>query len=386
MARREGEDRWLRGTVRVVKDEKAYVEFEDGVFDLATELRRPDDEPRLALEEAPPAQYVMGDRVLGRWLDLWWYPGTILSHEQGRYQVQFDDGDRGALLDRQLLPLQLEVGEAVQCRPKGQMQLAYKAGSVTHVAGEIFDIEYEDGDVEQNTHISRVRLWRCPVSPAEFPFHEGDRVLVNAAEGYWYPADILSIESDRIVVHYLLGGEGMVTPELVKSLEVKPGLRVEGRWRGGNAFFLGRIAQQRGERLFLKYDDGDEEWTTIRLIRLVDDVPPPVSTTPSGSWKAGDRVLACWSGNGLWYVGVIRGVQDGRYHVVFEDGDQAHVSADQIAAVDFPVGSKVMAPRPGQPSYVPAQVRRFDGMRVLLRYDDGMEVMVDVRHVCVQRG
>jgi hypothetical protein len=276
LARRDGDDRWLPGTVRLIKEGKHYVQFDDGVFELATALRSPQTPPPLPAAVHEPAVHGTGDRVLGRWLDLWWYPATILYEENGRYQVQFDDGDQGLLMDNQILPLQPEVGEAVQCRPKEEVQLRYRPGRITRVAGEVLDVEFDDGDGETNTSVSRVRLWRCPVVVTDFPFHEGDRVLGALPDGYLYPADLLISDSDRVVLQFLNGIQGAVTPELVSALSVETGMRVEGRWRGGQEYFPGEIDRLKGERLHVRYDDGDEEWTTVRLIRIPDPNNPPV--------------------------------------------------------------------------------------------------------------
>jgi hypothetical protein len=390
LARREGDERWHKGVIRFLKGENVYVEFEDKVFELATEVRSLSAPPELAPEEP---RYATGDRVLGRWLDLWWYPATVLFREGGRYHVQFDDGDRGALLDSQVLPLAVEVGDAVQCRPKEEMQLAYRPGTITRVARETLDVEYEDGDSETNTNISRIRLWRCPRPVERFDFNEGDRILARVADDCWYPADILTIDGDRVTLQYLAGAQGFVTPELIKPLEVGVGLRVEGRWRGGDTYFPGVIDQERGERIHIRYDDGDGEWTTVRLIRIPEaPAPEPLVSVPgksaggAGGWRVGDRVLACWSRNGLWYAGTVRGAEADSYHVLFDDGDQTWVKADELAALELPAGTRVLAPRPGRLGYCPAEVRSFDGVRVRLRYEeDGGEESVGLRSICLQR-
>jgi hypothetical protein len=272
LARRDGNERWIPGIIRLVRDGKHYVEFDDGIFELATELRAPET----MSPPHEPAAHATGDRVLGRWLDLWWYPATILYEENGRFQVQFDDGDRGNLLDGQILPLHLEVGEEVQCRPKEEVRLMYRPGKITRVAGEILDVEFDEGDAETNTTVSRVRLWRCPALLAEFPFHEGDRVAGLLPDGYRYPADLLIHDGDRVVLHFLNGMQVTLTPELVSKLSVQAGMRVEARWRGGDDYFLGIVDQLQGERLHIRYDDGDHEWTTVRSLRIPDeDGPPP---------------------------------------------------------------------------------------------------------------
>jgi len=57
------------------------------------------------------------------------------------------------------------------------------------------------------------------------------------------------------------GGTGWVLREQVAALDLPVGLRVLARWKMGAHFFPGVIAEVKGERLFIKYDDGDKEWT-----------------------------------------------------------------------------------------------------------------------------
>jgi hypothetical protein len=210
----------------------------------------------------------VGDRVLGRWFDLFWYPGTILAIGTKGYHLLFDDGYQRVVQDVGLMPLNIEEGEEIFIRPKNQAALEYPPARVTRVNGEMIDVEFEDGTRETNQKISRARLWRCPVGIKVFPFEEGERVWARDIDTYTYPAEILSIDGDKIVVHFLDGPERMLTPELVKRFEVKVGTAVECRWKGGPVYFRGKISVLEGDRVHISYDDGDKEWNTVRLIRL----------------------------------------------------------------------------------------------------------------------
>ena len=136
------------------------------------------------------------------------------------------------------------------------------------VSGEVIDVELDDGTQETNQKISRARLWRCPVRVTSIPFEEADRIMAQDVDGYTYPAEILSIDGDKVVVHFLDGPERMLTPELVKPFALKAGMSVECRWKGGQTYFPGKLTQVEGDRAHIAYNDGDEEWTTIRLVRL----------------------------------------------------------------------------------------------------------------------
>jgi hypothetical protein len=210
----------------------------------------------------------VGDRVLARWWDLFWYPGSLLAIGERGYHVLFDDGDQRIVRDIHLMPLAVEEGETLFARPKNQPQRIYLPATVTRVQGESLDLDFEDGNSESNTRISRARFWRCPVGYGSFAFEEGERVLAQDIDGFTYAAEIVSIDGDKIVVQFLDGPERMLTPELIRRFELKVGMAVECRWKGGQNFFPGKIATLEQERVFINYDDGDKEWTSVRLVRL----------------------------------------------------------------------------------------------------------------------
>ncbi|MBV8909539.1 MAG: hypothetical protein JOZ89_02145 [Gammaproteobacteria bacterium] len=212
----------------------------------------------------------IGDRVLARWLDFFWYPGTILNMGTRGIHVFFDNGEQLVVQEIALMTLIVEDNEQIFIRPKDEPQRMYSPATVIRTHGELIDVEYEDGTHETNTRVSRGRFWRCPVGISGFVFEEGDRVLCFDCDQCIYPADIVSIDDDKVVVQFLDGLERMVTPELVKRFDLKPGMKIESRWSGGPHYFPGTVSKVEGERLFVKYEDGDEEWTSIRLFR----VPP----------------------------------------------------------------------------------------------------------------
>lgn len=51
-------------------------------------------------------------------------------------------------------------------------------------------------------------------------------------------------------------------------LELPPGTRLSARWRGGPQYYPGSVSQADGERVHIRYDDSDEEWTTAEMVRV----------------------------------------------------------------------------------------------------------------------
>jgi hypothetical protein len=57
----------------------------------------------------------------------------------------------------------------------------------------------------------------------------------------------------------------------------------------------------------------------------------------------GDTVFAWWEPNQAYFVGTLVEEEGNRWHVVFEDGDNTWVSPGQIQPVNVRVGSQVFA-------------------------------------------
>ena len=282
-------DNFFPGTINLQKGETILVRYDHGEEEWTSvsmvRVQRPianvDPSTMTGLLNMPVKQNVdlgepvkdsnwrLGDRVLARWLDFYWYPGTVLAIGELGIHVLFDNGEQRVVQEIMLMPLTIEEGEHLFVRPKNEPEKVYTLAIVTRVHGETMDVELEDGTHENNLRVSRARFWRCPVGVSHFPFEEGDRVLALDCDECIYPAEIVAIQDEqRVLVQYLDGPERLLTPELVRRFEIKPGLRVESRWGGGPNYFVGKLAKVEGERILVKYDDGDEEWTSIRLFRI----------------------------------------------------------------------------------------------------------------------
>jgi hypothetical protein len=279
--RAKGGQVYLPGTVKQQKGETIQVRYDNGQDEWTSISMVRVQRAVPSLPSAPPAKQTIdlggplpdsdwraGDRVLARWLDFFWYPGTLLGIGVKGFHVLFDDGDQRIVQEASIMPLVVEEGEQIFIRPKNQPQRIYTPATVTRVHGESIDVELEDGEHESNTRVSRARFWRSPVPFTNFAFEEGDRVLAQDCDDCVYPAEILSVQHDRVMVQFLDGPERMLTPELVRRFELRTGAKVECRWKGGPHYFPGVLSKVEGERAHVRYDDGDEEWTSIRLVRI----------------------------------------------------------------------------------------------------------------------
>lgn len=97
----------------------------------------------------------------------------------------------------------------------------------------------------------------------------GDRVLANWKHDiYWYPATIRKIDGERIYVKFDDGDKEWTTAENLLEIDVEVGDRVHCRWQNGRRYYSGLVTSKEGETIYIHYDDGDKEETTINKIRV----------------------------------------------------------------------------------------------------------------------
>lgn len=96
-----------------------------------------------------------------------------------------------------------------------------------------------------------------------------DRVLANwTHDEYWYPATVREVDDERVYIYFDDGDKEWTTAERLMAVDIEPGDRVHCRWKDGPYYYPGRVTQIAGEKLHVRYDDGDEEWTTLRCLRV----------------------------------------------------------------------------------------------------------------------
>jgi hypothetical protein len=308
-----------------------------------------------------------------------WYPGTIRHTDSERFYVIFDDGEDGFATAGQLRELHVDVGARVGVRaPAGR---AYEAARVNRVDGDKFHVTYHGGE-EEWTSLGMIRVEQSATAgqAGAAPDHFwilGDRVLAKwSGDSFWYPATIQDIDNERYHVFYDDGESDWCDPDEVSAIELPVGGRVFARWQEGPFYYPGRITRVEDERIHVKYDDGEEEWTTLQMIRLRRGNDPM-------PWKLGQRVLAHWAPEPFFYPAKIHAIKEDYLHVLFDDGDQAWVMPEQIRELRIDVGTRVFARWQGGPYYYPADVAEQRGDRIFVRYDDGRQEWSSIKLVRV---
>jgi hypothetical protein len=256
-------------TVTALEGEQVRVRYDSGneEWTKLAQVRLQPEARKPVQQAAPPVRHAIGEHVLVCWHDLYWYPGVILAVDGDQFHVIFDNGNQVVVSTDSLRAVTVGVGDRVLCRWKGGP--AYYPGEITRRDGEVIHVSYDDGD-EETTLLRLARLERDDWFPpgALAGVKEGDRVLACWYDQNWYPGVIVSVSGKRIHVLYDDGDQAMVTPDRVKALAFKVGDRVCCRRGGGPIFYPGEITKQQGEVIHIQYENGEEETTSIRLVRV----------------------------------------------------------------------------------------------------------------------
>lgn len=336
--------------------------------------------------------WTIGDRVwVNRLQDAFWYPGTIRHIQDDRYFVIYDDGEDGFVQEPQMEPFQLNLGEAVEVCPEKSSH--FEPARVIDRQGEQFQVELtEEGRLAwvPPGRLRKMLRTTAPVSlgSTSVEFHEptdwtiGSRVFACGMDLYWYPGTVFRSQDDLVLVALDDGSIAPVLPDRIRPFQLQEGETVEARFQAGGNFYPGVVDRIEGDVLHIQYDDGDEENSLVRFVRLQrDEWFPPSEPLDLGP---GDRILGCWY-DGLWYPGIILTIEGQRLHVLFDDNDQAHLTWDKIRPMDIAVGDTVMCRKVGGPAYYPGEITQMRGERILVQYDDGQEEWSSVRLVRVER-
>lgn len=206
----------------------------------------------------------------------------------------------------------------------------------------------------------------------------GDRVLAHwSHDSFWYPATVKKIEGERIYLRFDDGDKEWTHSEQLMKLEIKSGDRVYGRYKKGPAYYPGYIRNVQGEEIQVQYDDGDEEWTTLAMLRMVPDVPI--------KWKAGDRVLAQLPPDIFWYPGVIANIDHSHILVHCDDGAKVCTTWEHITELDIELDDRIFGRWKAGQFYYPGYVGDKKDDQVYIHYDDGDKEWTNIGMIRVTR-
>jgi hypothetical protein len=319
----------------------------------------------------------IGDRVWGRkGSNDFWCTGVVRHIDGERCYIIFDDGDDALLEHDMLQAFELKAGDSVLARLP--MEADFRPAKVLAWDDDKIRVRWAAGEENWTSYgmVHKPAGERTSLEATESAWSAGTRVFACWHDLFWYPGTVLAAEADQFHVVFDHGGQALVSTERMRPLDLDVGARVFGRYQGGPEWFPGEVTSREAERVHIRYDDGDEEWTLLRLVRLQRDEWFPPSE--SSNIQEGARVMGCWFDTN-WYPGIVLSVDGKRFHILFDDGDQALLTADKLRVLSVDVGDRVFGRYKGGPVYYPGTVTRKDGEVIHIQYDDGDEETTSVR-------
>lgn len=98
----------------------------------------------------------------------------------------------------------------------------------------------------------------------------GQRFLVHwSGDQYSYPATIVEVRGERYSVRFDDGDQEWTTRDRIFPDDLRAGSRVFANWQGRGVYYPGQITRRNGNAIHISYDDGDQEDTTIGAVRVI---------------------------------------------------------------------------------------------------------------------
>jgi hypothetical protein len=127
-----------------------------------------------------------------------------------------------------------------------------------------------------------------PASPGG-NWKAGDRVLANWVDAFFYPGRVRQIKGNLYEIAFDDGDAAWVHQANVRTLDIRVGSDVFCRMQAGPLYYPASVRQQNGEKIQVQYENGQLEWTTISMVRVLrpkagEDVPMALpSQAPVGA-------------------------------------------------------------------------------------------------------
>ena len=204
----------------------------------------------------------VGAPVAAKWQDGKWYFGHIADIADGRYAIDYLDGDKGTVGPGEILPIappeQVVIGARVMAVWKGATMYP---GTVIQVTGGKARVQWDDGDLPLDVPFERVALFVVGAAPvAAHNLQAGDRVAAKWTDGNWWYGTIASVDDEGYVIHYADGDVLKVSKLAVVPVAPVGALNVGDHvlavWQGAK-MYPGVITRIDTQSATVKWDDGD---------------------------------------------------------------------------------------------------------------------------------
>lgn len=103
-------------------------------------------------------------------------------------------------------------------------------------------------------------------------WNEGDRAFAFFDEDeYFYPARIIKMDGDDIYIRFDTGEEEWTSSDYLEEYVVVTGDEVECQSHKDNLFYDVTVLNVDGDRVEVGYEDGTAEWNTLDRLRFFID-------------------------------------------------------------------------------------------------------------------
>ena len=249
----------------------------------------------------------VGDRVLAPWEPTFLYTGQIAEIKDNQALIEFGDGDVGWVVLERARPLAVPRGQRVLSRRN--MGPNFFPGKILEVRGDEVCVGFDDGGEDEWTTIAALRI-PCQPGPGATPtkmashmayfenVRVGDRVWAPWNSATLFAGTVDQVKDKNVHIHFDDGDRGWVQLEQLLALDIPVGLRLAARKKKGGQYFPATVTEVDGDRIHLKYDDEEEQWTTPAALVLV--------TQPYGPDARPTRNVAGGGAGMSWllYVGI----------------------------------------------------------------------------------
>ncbi len=98
----------------------------------------------------------------------------------------------------------------------------------------------------------------------------GDRCFADwSYDNYWYPGTIIETDGAQYHIQFDDGDREWLSSSSLMEDNLRVGTSVQVNWLMSGGYYTGTISERIGDVVFIEYDDGDEEWTTISAVKFI---------------------------------------------------------------------------------------------------------------------
>ena len=309
----------------------------------------------------PFGEFRVNDKVEARWTDNVWYKATITSIlSLRRYLVTFSEYGNIDIVKADAVRASPEwvVGDICEAR-WSEDGIWYKAEIIAISDSNRFRVRFTDYGNEDEVGGDAVRVLSMVTALAipsatvkvdeavakEPPsWRQGDHVVAKWLEdGVWYRAIVTSVSPNKKLYDVLFteyGNSSVVGMQSIRGLPWKVGDKCLARWTQDDVWYDATIEEvvEEGKSFRVVFPEyGNEDTVDVTSIQPLEN-----RQSLSGSlWNVGDKCMARYTVDDVWYTAVVEKVEGDQYHVLFIDyGNREVVGADRMRALSAGISDK----------------------------------------------